>query len=202
MNSGDTFEAGAVGENGAGGPVGQSLETARTVAAAIAEERPEISRSLTLDWQDPMASAAEGMKFAGLDYMKAMKDGAVPPPPIAVLMNMIPVEVEEGRAVFTALPGEEHYNPIGVVHGGFMATLLDSVAGCAVHTTLALGEAYTTLTLEVKNLRPLTLETGIVRAEGTVEYRGRRQATANARLFAEETGKLLASATSTCMILN
>ena len=83
-----------------------------------------------------------------------------------------------------------------------MATLLDSVAGCAVHTTLELGEAYTTLTLEVKNLRPLTLDTGMVRAEGVVTYRGRRQATADAKLYAEESGKLLASATSTCMIMS
>jgi len=175
---------------------------ARKRAAEFAVERPEISRSLTLDWQDPMASAGEGMKLAGLDYMRAVKEGKIPPAPIAVLMNMSPVDIEKGRAVFSALPGEEHYNPIGMVHGGFMATLLDSVAGCAVHTTLALGEAYTTLTLEVKNLRPLTRETGHVRAEGTVEYRGRRQATAGAKIYAEETGKLLASATSTCLIMS
>lgn len=174
---------------------------ARKRAAELAVERPEISRSLTLDWQDPLASAGEGMKLAGLEYMEALRDGRIPPAPIAVLMNMSPVEVEEGRAVFSALPGEEHYNPIGVVHGGFMATLLDSVAGCSVHTTLAQGEAYTTLTLEVKNLRPLTRDTGTVRGEGTVVHRGRRQATADARIYAEETGKLLASATSTCMIL-
>ncbi len=180
----------------------QLTETARTVAAALAEEQPETSRSLTVHWQDPMAMASKGLEMAGLDYMEAVMNREVPPPPIAVLMNMAPIEVEEGRAVFAALPGEEHYNPIGVVHGGFMATLLDSVAGCAVHTTLALGEAYTTLTLEVKNLRPLTRETGPVRGEGKVEYRGRRQATANATIFAEETGKLLASATSTCMIMS
>ena len=144
--------------------------------------------------------ASKGLELAGLEYMRAVKNREVPPPPIAVMMNMAPTEVGEGRAVFSALPGEEHYNPIGVVHGGFMATLLDSVAGCAVHTTLELGEAYTTLTLEVKNLRPLTLDTGMVRAEGVVTYRGRRQATADAKLYAEESGKLLASATSTCMI--
>jgi len=178
---------------------GQPMARAR--AAELAVETPEISRSLTLEWQDPMASAAKGMEMAGLEYMTEVKNGNVPPPPIAVLMNMSPTEVEEGRAVFSALPGEEHYNPIGVVHGGFMATLLDSVAGCAVHTTLAKGEAYTTLTLEVKNVRPLTRDTGMVRAEGTVEYRGRRQATADARLYAVETGKMLASATSTCMIM-
>jgi uncharacterized protein (TIGR00369 family) len=180
----------------------QTLETARTVAADLAAENPEISRELTLNWQDPMAMASKGMEMAGLDYMRAVMAKEVPPAPIAVLMNMAPVELEEGRAVFSALPGEEHYNPIGVVHGGFMATLLDSVAGCAVHTTLALGEAYTTVTLEVKNLRPLTRETGLVRAEGEVTYRGRRQATADARLYAEDSGKLLASATSTCLIMS
>ena len=175
--------------------------TARKVAADLASEKPEISRELTLSWQDPLASASKGLEMTGLDYMRAVMNKEVPPAPIAVLMNMGPVEVEEGRTVFSAIPGEEHYNPIGVVHGGFMATLLDSVAGCAVHTTLALGEAYTTLTLEVKNVRPLTRDTGRVRAEGTVVYRGRRQATADAKLLAEDTGKLLATATSTCMIL-
>lgn len=178
------------------------LETARTVAAEIASEEPEISRSLTVQWQDPMATASKGLEMAGLQYMEAVMNKQVPPPPIAVLMNMAPTEVSEGRAVFSALPGEEHYNPIGLVHGGFMATLLDSVAGCAVHTTLALGEAYTTLTLEVKNLRPLTRDTGMVRAEGEVTYRGRRQATADAKLYAAETGKLLATATSTCLIMS
>jgi uncharacterized protein (TIGR00369 family) len=179
-----------------------AIETARSVAAELAGQTPETSRTLALSWQDPVATAAEGRKSSGLEYMRAMAAKEVPPPPIAVLMNMIPIEVAEGEVTFSAIPGEEHYNPIGVVHGGFMATLLDSVAGCAVHTTLARGEAYTTLTLEVKNLRPLTLDTGIVRAEGKVEYRGRRQATAKAMIYAEETGKLLASATSTCLLMS
>lgn len=178
------------------------LETARTVAAGIAGEKPEISRSLTVQWQDPVASAAEGIGMSGLEYMSAVMNAEVPPPPIAVLMNMAPTELEEGRVVFSALPGEEHYNPIGVVHGGFMATLLDSVAGCAVHTTLEVGQAYTTQTLEVKNLRPLTRDTGMVRGVGEVVYRGRRQATADARIYAADTDKLLATATSTCMILS
>lgn len=178
------------------------IETARTVADQISDEKPEISRSLTVRWQDPVASAAEGMKLSGLEYMLAFQKKEIPPPPIAVLMNLLPTEVSEGRVVFSAIPGEEHYNPIGVVHGGFMATLLDSVAGCAVHSTLEAGVAYTTQTLEIKNLRPVTRDTGLVQAEGEVVYRGRRQATADARLIAADSGKVLATATSTCMILS
>jgi uncharacterized protein (TIGR00369 family) len=114
---------------------------------------------------------------------------------------MSPTEAAVGRAVFEGEPGEEHYNPIGVVHGGYASTLLDSALGCAVQTTLEAGEAYTTLSLEVKMLRPITRETGRVRAEATVVHRGRRQATAEARLLAVDTGKVLASGTTTCMIL-
>jgi uncharacterized protein (TIGR00369 family) len=138
--------------------------------------------------------------MAGLDYMRALVAGDLPPAPIAVTMNMRPTELEEGRVVFAGEPGEEHYNPIGVVHGGYAATILDSVLGCAVHTTLPVGVAYTSLGLEVKYVRPITRDTGRVLAEGVVVHRGRRQATAEARLTAEATGKLLASGTSTLMI--
>ena len=127
--------------------------------------------------------------------------GEVPPPPIAVVMNMNPVELDVGRAVFEGEPGEEHYNPIGVVHGGYAATILDSVLGCAVHTTLAAGVAYTTLTLETKFIRPITRETGKVLAEAEVVHRGRKQATVEARLTAVDSGKVLAHASSTCLIL-
>jgi uncharacterized protein (TIGR00369 family) len=110
------------------------------------------------------------------------------------------VELEEGRAVFAGEPGEEHYNPIGLVHGGWAATILDSALGCAVHTTLPAGVGYTSLGLEVKYLRPISRDTGRVLCEGTVVHRGRRQATAEARLTVEDTGKLLATGTSTLMI--
>lgn len=175
--------------------------TATDAAEAHARRSPETTRERTLVWQDPVATAAEGAKLAGIEYVNAISSGELPPPPIAVLMRMHPVEVEPGRAVFEGEPGEEHYNPIGVVHGGYAATLLDSVLGCAVHTTLEAGTAYTTLTLEMKLVRPITRETGKVRAEGEVLHRGRRQATAQARLLDAETGKLLAHATSTCMII-
>ena len=136
----------------------------------------------------------------GLDQMLAYQRGEVPPPPISRTLRFGLVEVEEGRAVFEGHPGEEHYNPIDVVHGGYAATLLDSAMGCAVHTTLRAGTGYTTLTLETKYVRPITTDTGTVQAEGWVVHRGRRQATTEARLVAAESGKLLAHATGTCMI--
>jgi uncharacterized protein (TIGR00369 family) len=139
--------------------------------------------------------------MAGLDYFRAIQAGEIPPAPIAVLMNFWVPEFDEGRAVFEGEPGEEHYNPIGVVHGGYASTILDSALGCAVHTTLPKGVGYTTQTLEVKYLRPITRETGVVRCEAEVVHRGRKNATSEARLFAKESGKLLATGTSTCLIL-
>jgi uncharacterized protein (TIGR00369 family) len=176
-------------------------ETAVDAALAHAERSPETTGTRTLTWQDPIPTAAAGARMAGLDYVRAIQSGELPPPPIAIVMNYSIAELEEGRAVFEGEPGEEHYNPIGVVHGGYASTILDSALGCAVHTTLPAGVGYTSQTLEVKYLRPITRETGVVRCEAEVVHRGRRSATAEARLVAAETGKLLATATSTCLIL-
>jgi uncharacterized protein (TIGR00369 family) len=104
--------------------------------------------------------------------------------------------------VFAAVPGPEHYNPIGSVHGGLAATLLDSAMGCAVHSTLPAGVGYTTLELKVNFTRPITSETGRILCEGTVVHRGGRVATAEGRVFAEADGKLLAHGTTTCLILS
>ncbi|HEY6780394.1 MAG TPA: PaaI family thioesterase, partial [Thermoleophilaceae bacterium] len=135
-------------------------------------------RSLTISWQDPVESAVRAAGMSGLDAIRAIVAGELSPPPIAVLMGFAPVTVEEGRVVFAAEPGERHYNPIGVVHGGLAATLLDSAMGCAVHTTLAAGDAYTTLELKVNYVRAMTRETGRVLADATVIHRGGRVATA------------------------
>jgi uncharacterized protein (TIGR00369 family) len=170
-------------------------------ALAFAERSPEITRSRTITWQDPVPAAAAGAQLSGMEYVQAIKSGELSPPPIAVLMNMSIVELADGRATFEGEPGEEHYNPIGVVHGGYASTLLDSALGCAVHTTLDAGVAYTTLTLEAKFLRPITRDTGRVRAEAEVIHLGRTQATVGARLVAATTGKLLATGTSTCLII-
>jgi uncharacterized protein (TIGR00369 family) len=148
-----------------------------------------------------MAIAAVGRELPGLEYMRAIRSGEIPPAPIAVLMNFSVAELEEGKAVFEGEPGEEHYNPIGVVHGGYASTILDSALGCAVHTTLPAGVGYTSQTLEVKYLRPITRDIGKVRAEAVVVHRGRQNAVSEAKLTAAGTGKLLAAGTSTCLIL-
>lgn len=175
--------------------------TAADVAEAFAARSPETTRRRELVWQDPVATAAAGATMTGMEYMTAIVSGELPPPPIAVTMQLRPIELEQGRVVFEGIPGEEHYNPIGVVHGGYAATLLDSALGCAVHTTLPAGVGYTSLGLEAKYVRPVTRDTGRVLCEANVLYRGRKQATAEATLTAESSGKLLASGTATCMIL-
>jgi uncharacterized protein (TIGR00369 family) len=146
-------------------------------------------------------SPAAAAELSGLEHLREIAAGEIPPPPIAALLNMSIVEIEKGHAAFEGEPGEEHYNPIGVVHGGYAATLLDSALGSAVHSTLDASEAYTTLTLETKFVRPILASTGTVRAEAHVVHRGRRQATAEARLTDVASGKLLAHATSTCLVM-
>ena len=128
-----------------------------------------------------------------------MVDGVVPYPPIGATLDFGSFEVGEDFVAVTAQAQDFHYNPIGVVHGGVIATLLDTAAGCAVHATLAAGEAYTSLDLVTKFVRPMTLDSGVVRAEGRVLHRGSRTAVATATL-ADARGQLLAHATSTLML--
>jgi uncharacterized protein (TIGR00369 family) len=174
---------------------------ASEAAEVFADTAPHSTRTRTITWQDPIPTAAVGAEMAGIDYVRAVQSGELPPPPIAVVMNFSILELEVGRAVFRGEPGEEHYNPIGVVHGGYASTILDSALGCAVHTTCAEGEGYTSQTLEVKFLRPLTRDTGAVRCEADVIHRGRKTATAEARLIEPASGRLLATGTSTCLII-
>jgi uncharacterized protein (TIGR00369 family) len=159
-----------------------------------------LDRSLTVSWEDPSELGEQARALRGLEFLEAIRDGELPPAPIQRLLDFALAEVDEGRVVFTAEPGEQHYNPIGVVHGGFAATLLDSAMGAAVHSTLLLGQGYTTLETKFNLDRPVTAETGQVRAEGTVINRGRQVATAEASLR-DGAGKLLAHGTSTCLII-
>jgi uncharacterized protein (TIGR00369 family) len=137
--------------------------------------------------------------YDGLSFLKALIAGELPPPPITETLGFTLAEAEPGRAVFRGTPEFRHYNPIGSVHAGFAATLLDSAVACAVHTTMAKGEAYTTLEIKLNLVRPLTDKTGPVAAEGRVLHRGRTMATAEGYLR-DEAGKLYAHATTTCMI--
>jgi uncharacterized protein (TIGR00369 family) len=148
-----------------------------------------------------MAALRVAAGMSGLEFMTAVVSGELPSPPIMATMGMTGAEVDEGKAVFRGEAGEFLYNPIGVVHGGFAMTILDSAMGCAVHTTLAIGERYTVLEAKVNFVRPITAETGPVRCEGVVVHRGSRIATAEGKLFAEKTGKLVAHGTSTCLII-
>jgi uncharacterized protein (TIGR00369 family) len=160
-----------------------------------------MERNMSISWEDPVEGAARAAGMSGLEALRAMMAGELPPPPIALLLGMGPVELSEGRAVFAAEPDERHYNPIGLVHGGLAATLLDSAMGCAVQTTLPAAAGYTTLELKVNFTRPITRETGRVLCEGEILHRGGRVATAEGRVIAEESGKLLAHGTTTCLVL-
>jgi len=160
----------------------------------------QASRTRVISWEDPMAAVETGKTISGIEYLKALQSGELPPPPIAVLMGMWITEVSEGRVVFAAEPAEYHYNPLGTVHGGVMATLLDSALGCAVQSMLPAGTSYTTLELKVNYLRPITTKTGTVYCEGKIIYVGGRVATAEGRLT-DAQGKLYAHGTTTCIIL-
>ena len=160
----------------------------------------QASRTRVITWEDPTAAVQTGKTISGIAYLRALQSGELPPPPIAVLIGMSITEVSEGRVVFTAEPSEYHYNPLGTVHGGFTATLLDSALGCVVQSMLPAGTGYTTVELEVNYLRPITTKTGMVYCEGKIIYVGGRIATAEGRLTDAE-GKLYAHGTTTCIIL-
>ena len=139
------------------------------------------------------------LAYDGLAFLKAIIAGTLPQPPISELLGFHLVEAEKGRAVFEGTPEFRHYNPISTVHGGFAATLLDSALGCAVFSTLLKGDTWTTLELKLNFVRPMTKDTGVVRAEGRLIHRGRTVATSEGDLK-DSAGKLYAHATTTCMI--
>jgi len=143
----------------------------------------------------------ELLSYDGLSFLQALIEGKLPAPPITQTLGFTLVEVEKGRAVFAGTPTFQLYNPINVVHGGWIATLLDSALGCAVHSTLAPGKAYTTAELKINIVRPLTERMPLVEAEGKVIHLGGRMATADGRLTGVD-GKLYAHASTTCFIFD
>jgi len=156
-------------------------------------------RSRTISWEPPVLDPVELAGLSGLDYLRRGLGADMFRAPIGALMNFRPIRFDDGVAVFEAEPAEYHYNPIGSVHGGFAATLLDSALGCSIHTMLKAGFGYTTVELKVNYVRPLKLTTGRVTAEGKVIHVGGRIATSEARLT-DEAGKLYAHGTTTCLI--
>ena len=156
-------------------------------------------RTKTVSWHDPLSTAAQGATMAGLDYIHAIIDGALPPPPIAQLFGMQLISAESGRAEFHCDPDESAYNPLGIVHGGLVCTLLDSAVGCAAHTSLSQGFGYTSIELKVNYLRPVHADSGPLKAVGILTKPGRRIAFADGTVE-DKHGKLVATVSSSLLI--
>lgn len=144
-------------------------------------------------------SPGEAKTLTGYQLIKGILDGIFPVPPISKVLNFHLTEIDSGRAVFTGQPSLDYYNPIGSVHGGYAATLLDSCMGCAVHTTLPAGVGYTTLEIKISFIRPIREDSGPLKAEGKVISVGKRIGTAEGRIF-DAQNRLYAHGTTTCLI--
>jgi len=147
-----------------------------------------------------MVSTMSADHLSGLELLQHMLTNQVAPPPMAITMNMSLVHIEEGFARFEAIANETHLTPMGSVHGGYAATVLDSVLGCAVHSALKPGESYSTIDLNIKMFRPVPLATKLV-AEGQLINRSRTLGVSNGKLMNEE-GKIYAYASCTCKIIS
>lgn len=160
----------------------------------------EHRRSQTFSWVSPREVLREASQMSGIEVMRAVASGELPPPPIAVLMQFAPVEVEDGRVVFQCTPSEAHYNPIGTVHGGLACTFLDTLVGCAAHTTLPAGVGYTSIDLNVSYLRNILDTSGPLTGTGTVVKRGSRVIFAEGSIV-DKDGKLVATGTSSLLVI-
>jgi len=154
----------------------------------------------TVQWYDPMVTASGGAGLSGLQFLEALRDGRLPPAPLAMLLGFRAVEAERGRVVFEATPDESVYNVLGAVHGGLVCAMADTVTALAVRTTLEAGVSYTSIDLNVSYTRPVTRDSGILRAVGTVVKPGRRVAFSRAEVF-DGAGQLVATATASCLII-
>ncbi|MGK5531517.1 PaaI family thioesterase [Streptomyces sp. URMC 129] len=166
---------------------------------AAAPESWGAPRSKTITWYDPRVTTEAGAAMSGLDHLRAMADGELPPPPIAAVFGMTFLSAEKGDVVFACTPDESAYNPIGLIHGGLVCTLLDTVAGCAVQSTLPAGTGFTSIEIKVNYLRPV--HAGMrLRAHGRLTKPGRRVAFAEGDIR-DADDKILATASSACLIL-
>ncbi len=158
-----------------------------------------IKRTHTVTWGDPKISARDSDSISGIDYLRAIKEGRIEPPPAAKLIGYRIVEIETGHAVFTLEPAEYHYNPFATVHGGIASTILDTAMTAAVLSTLPVGLGCSTLEIKVNFIRPITRKTGELRCRAKTIHVGSRMATAEGKLL-DSQNKLYAHAVSTCMI--
>ena len=161
----------------------------------------DVQREKTVRWVDPKVGTRALRRLSGMEAMRALQSGSVSAPPIISLFGFNPEIVESGKVTFSSVPDETHFNLLGMVHGGAMATLLDTVMGCAVHTTLAAGRGYTTLNISVNYVRPITLKTEKVFAEGITVHVGRTTAIATGRVV-DAAGKLYATGETTCLLFD
>jgi uncharacterized protein (TIGR00369 family) len=160
----------------------------------------EAKRERLVQWADPQIALGALADLSGLDAMRAIMNGTVAPPPIALLMNINVILADEGRVIFEGTPGEEHYNPIGIVHGGFALTIMDSALGCAIHTMLPAHTGYATTDIQVRMVRGINKNTGRVRCEATVQHIGRTIGVSSGTLV-DQNGKLLATGSTACAII-
>ena len=168
---------------------------------AIHEASVGAAQSRLVTWRDPMTTQTTAAAMPGLAYWRAVAAGDLPQPPIAELLRMRVVEVEDGRVTFDCTPDASMYNPLGTVHGGALCTLLDTATGCALHTTLPAGVSYTSVEIKVNYLKAVTVASGPLTAMGIVVKSGSRIGFAEAEVT-DASGKLVATATSTLLIID
>jgi uncharacterized protein (TIGR00369 family) len=164
------------------------------------ENIEKTERARTIHWEDPSPGAAKAKQMAGVDYLQAIGKGEIPYPPLLKTLEFEPVEIGQGRAIFSFTPQEWHYNSIGSVHGGVISAILDTAMGCSLHSLLPAEVGYTTLELKVNFLKIVTTASGVLNAVGKVIHQGGRTALTEAQLT-DKNGTVYAHGVSTCMIL-
>ena len=175
-----------------------SMNPQDTAAQWLAEEEAMLSR---LTRGTGLARPEDVAGMSGIEMLEAMIAGKLPRAPMSETLDFMLIRIEPGIAIFQGRPHFKHYNPLGSVHGGWFATVLDSAMGCAVQSTLPAGKGYTTMEFKVNLVRALTEAIPVVRAEGKIVHSGRSSATAEARLFGPD-GKLYAHASTTCLVFD
>jgi uncharacterized protein (TIGR00369 family) len=178
------------------------MTPATPIAETSVAENPRVEgvRSRTISWTDPARVRFRLRGLDGFEQLSAMKRGDASPPPAVALLGLSLDELERGRTVFSVVADELHENPMGTMHGGIVATLVDTAMGCAVSSTLPADAGFTTLELSTNFVRAITQSTGRVYAEGRVVHSGGRVVTTEARVY-DDAGTLYAHAKSTCLVL-